>query len=142
MNRELLEEYSLKIFNRNYDALSANERELVQNVIKYIPSTETTKLPPAGVNVLAALERSANLYKERNGNYKDCWLMTGAVLKIIFNDGAKLKSSSDFTKFQLINMIISKIIRYVTSDMKHQDSVDDLITYAAMLSSLNAMEKD
>ena len=142
MTRELLEEYALKIFNRNYDSLSANERELVQNIIKHIPSTELTKLPPAGVNVLAALERSANLYKERNGNYKDCWLMTGDVLKVIFKDGAKLKTNSDFTKFQLINMIISKIIRYVTSDMKHQDSVDDLITYAAMLASLNAMEED
>ena len=27
MTRELLEEYALKIFNRNYDSLSANERE-------------------------------------------------------------------------------------------------------------------
>lgn len=142
MNKKILEEYALKIFNRNYDSLSANERELIQNIIKYIPSKEEFKSSPAGVNVLGALERSANLYKDRNGNYKDCWLMTGAVLKIIFNDGTKLKTSSDFTKFQVINMIISKIIRYVTSDMKHQDSVDDLITYAAMLSSLNAMEKD
>lgn len=90
------------------------------------------------VDVPAALKKSADIYQSRNGNYKDCWLKTGEVLKIIFGENINLKSADDFTKFQVINMIISKVIRYVTSEMKHQDSVDDLITYAAMLASLNA----
>lgn len=87
------------------------------------------------VDVAPSLERALALYQERNGAYKDCWTKTGAVLSIVF-DEVDLKTADDYTKFQLINMIISKVIRYATSGMVHQDSADDLITYAAMLAAI------
>ena len=92
-------------------------------------------------NVPASLEQALALYRDRNGAYKDCWTKTGAVLSIIF-DKTDLRTSDDYTKFQLVNMIISKIIRYAASSMTHQDSVDDLVTYAAMLAALNKTADD
>ena len=86
-------------------------------------------------NVIKSLERAKELFAERNTNYKDTWLKVGEIEKILFYK-AVFTSTSAFTKFQIINMIIGKITRYVESGMKHQDSADDLVTYAAMLSAI------
>lgn len=92
-------------------------------------------------NVPASLEQALALYRDRNGAYKDCWVKTGAVLSTVF-DKTDLRTADDYTKFQLVNMIISKVIRYAASNMTHQDSVDDLVTYAAMLAALNKSTND
>lgn len=86
-------------------------------------------------DVAKCLERAKELFAERNTNYKDTWLKVGEIEKILF-DKAVFSSTSAFTKFQIVNMIIGKITRYVESGMQHQDSADDLVAYSAMLAAI------
>lgn len=86
-------------------------------------------------DVVKSLERAKSLFAERNTNYKDTWLKVGEIENILFGNAA-FASTSAFTKFQIVNMIIGKITRYVESGMKHQDSADDLVAYSAMLAAI------
>ena len=85
--------------------------------------------------VIAALDRAKELYKERNSSYRDAWQKEGEIMALLFQDGAPVDNASFATKHYLVGMIVSKLLRLCAQGCEHKDSADDLVAYAAMLSS-------
>ena len=57
-------------------------------------------------------------------------------MKVLFPNGIELKTIDDFNRMGLLNMIVSKLIRYSNQwETKHKDSMHDLGVYCFMLES-------
>jgi hypothetical protein len=85
------------------------------------------------------LLEASETFKQRNVIYKDNFLNVGAILSEVFPDGLTLNDKDSFTRFQMIQMIVGKLTRYVANWDKggHQDSIHDLTVYAAILESID-----
>lgn len=83
-------------------------------------------------------------FKERNKMYKNNFFNVGSILDELFPSGLSLNSGEDFTRFQMILMVVGKLTRYAANWEQggHQDSIHDLAVYAAMLESIDAHYKD
>ena len=81
------------------------------------------------------LRDAADLFESRDEDYGDTWLNTGEVLKGLFPDGLQLITKEDFSRYNTLQNLISKLKRYCHNFEKggHLDSVRDLEVYAAML---------
>jgi hypothetical protein len=75
-------------------------------------------------------------FKERKKIYGDNWERIGPVLAALFPDGVTLETADDHNQYHLFMMIMVKVTRVATTDVKHQDSAHDIAVYAAMLDSL------
>ena len=85
---------------------------------------------------LMSLQAAMDIMRERNANYKDNHVVVAAVMKALFPKGIVLETSEDFQFWHLFELLIVKLTRYTNSDLKHRDSIQDLINYAAMVDSL------
>jgi hypothetical protein len=85
------------------------------------------------------LRDAAKKYEERNKVYGDNYLRTGEALKALFPDGLKLETAHDQNRFQIFNLIMVKLSRYVVNwnDGGHQDSIHDAAVYCAMLEAID-----
>lgn len=89
-------------------------------------------------DVAKALERAAGVFEERNRVYSDAYLKVGEILQVLFPDGVPLKSPEDHNRYHLLVLIIVKLTRYAPNwERGHPDSLDDIMTYAAMLAALD-----
>lgn len=80
------------------------------------------------------LAQAANTYKERNKLYGSNYLNVGEAMKAFFPNGVELKTSNDHVRFHLFCWIVGKLTRYANQwDEGHQDSIHDIVVYAAML---------
>lgn len=89
--------------------------------------------------VTELLNRMANLYSERNAVYKDNYLKVGAVMSAMFPHGKTLKTADDFNRWHLFELAIVKLTRYANQyeEGGHQDSIEDMIVYLAMVAGLD-----
>jgi len=86
-------------------------------------------------NASESLSGASKIYKDRNKQYGDSFIVVGNVMEALFPGGIKLSGEKDFRRFHLLEWTIGKIVRYVQNweNNGHQDSIDDAIVYAAML---------
>lgn len=77
-------------------------------------------------------------FKERAAVYGDSYTRHGEVMIALFPDGLKLNTVEDFNRFGILNMQISKLIRYTQSwDDRHIDSSHDQGVYCFMQEELD-----
>lgn len=84
-------------------------------------------------DILAA---AAETFRERNGVYKDNALVVGKVMEALFPKGVALKTEEDYHIWHLFEILIVKLTRFTNSGMHHEDSIHDLMVYAAMIEPL------
>ena len=87
-----------------------------------------------------ALEEAAQTFKQRAEVYGDNYKIYGDVMMMLFADkNVTLSCKEDHNRFGLLVQIVSKLTRYAENFSKggHDDSLNDLSVYAAMLRSLD-----
>ncbi len=86
------------------------------------------------------IENALLIWNERNKMYGDAYKKGGEIMKAFFPDGIALDTVDDFARFQAFAFCVAKLNRYSVNlaDGGHKDSADDLINYAAILSSFTA----
>ena len=86
-----------------------------------------------------SLRSAADLFESRNREYGESYKDFGSLMMEIFPEGITLKSSKDFSRYGIFNMMMSKIHRYSANWGKggHSDSLDDLSVYSQMLKELD-----
>lgn len=82
------------------------------------------------------LKAAAETFAERNAQYKDNALVVADVMKALFPDGVRLDSPEDYHFWHLFELLIVKLTRFTNSDLRHVDSIHDLMVYAAMIEPL------
>jgi hypothetical protein len=82
------------------------------------------------------LDAMAATFRERNAVYGSNYLRVGDVMAALFPEGVTLRTSEDFTRWHLLELVVVKLTRFATSNLSHPDSVHDLGVYAAMLETL------
>jgi hypothetical protein len=90
-------------------------------------------LPRTTVDVLKA---AAGTYETSNAVYKNNHTQVGEILRIMFPDGMSLHHAADHEVYSLLVQIVGKLTRFGNAGMRHQDSIRDLIVYAAMLETI------
>ncbi len=88
------------------------------------------------------LQAAIEKYKQRSSQYGDVFTQVGQIAAILLPSGAACKYSHDHARMQLLLQVIAKLCRY-TSHFEsggHQDSLHDLIVYAAMLEAMDEKE--
>lgn len=88
------------------------------------------------------LDEAAKTYRERNKTYGSNYLNVGAAMKGFFPNGVELKTDNDHVRFHIFCWIVGKLSRYANQwENGHQDSIHDIIVYAAMLEANAPDEK-
>ena len=84
------------------------------------------------------LKRAGAIYDERQALYGANYNRIGKALSAFFPDGVELASAKDFSRYHVFTLLVAKLGRYANNWSKgHPDSIEDLITYAAILASLD-----
>lgn len=84
------------------------------------------------------MENALNTFKQRASQYKNSYLQHGEVMKALFPDGIKLDSVEHFNRFGVLNMQVSKLVRYTQSwNNPHIDSSHDLGVYSFIQEELD-----
>ena len=96
------------------------------------------------VNPADILAKSADTFRERDKVYGRGWPRVGQVLLALFPDGVTLTTAKDHERFSQLVMLSVKLTRYANNFHKggHQDSVHDMIVYAAILESIDEEMND
>ncbi len=89
--------------------------------------------PRTAADILA---EAASTFREKNALYKDNAENVGKVLAAMFPDGINLKTPADHKMYHLITMVVGKLTRFANSGLTHQDSIRDLVVYAALVESI------
>ena len=82
------------------------------------------------------LAEASETFRERNAAYKDNAVVVADVMNVLFPNGVKLDSPEDYHMWHLFELIIVKLTRFTNSDLRHTDSIHDLMVYAAMIEPL------
>jgi hypothetical protein len=82
------------------------------------------------------LAQAAKTFEERQLTYKDTYKTYGKVMMQLLPNGIILNTEEAFLKYHLFVLELSKLIRFVKSDMTHIDSQHDLGIYAFMLEEI------
>jgi hypothetical protein len=83
------------------------------------------------------LRRATATRAARKKVYGDTHIRHGSVMAALYPNGITLRSSAEFARFGVVNMIVSKTCRYTArGNTGHADSAHDLIVYGAMLEEL------
>jgi hypothetical protein len=87
------------------------------------------------------LNDAAAIYKQRNLIYGDSYKKFGKVMFVLFPDGVSAKGEDDLNRLGVLNMIVSKLMRYANNFSMggHDDSLDDIAVYAMMLKELDQL---
>lgn len=90
------------------------------------------------------LKEAAELFEEKNKEYGSSYKEFGKIMLAYFPDGVVLKTKKDFTRWGMLNIMMSKISRYCNNFTKggHPDSLNDLSVYSAMLAEIDQLGKD
>ena len=89
------------------------------------------------MNAAELLEIASKLYIEKNKEYGDSYLQHGRIMDELFPKGIALENSRDHARFGMLTMVVGKLTRFCNNfACGHEDSLDDLIVYAAMLREL------
>jgi hypothetical protein len=84
------------------------------------------------------LEEAAELFAERNAVYADAYKRVGSLFTAWFPDGITLNTEHDFNRFAILIHLANKMTRYASNwDHGHDDSLEDLIVYPAMLKEID-----
>lgn len=85
-----------------------------------------------------ALNDAADVFEERNLVYADAYLKVGEILRELFPQGVSLVTAEDHNRYHLLVLIIVKLTRYAPNwSTGHEDSLKDIMVYAAMLQDLD-----
>lgn len=77
-------------------------------------------------------------FKERAVVYGDSYTRHGEVMAALFPEGLQLTTKDDYNRFGILNMQVSKLIRYTQSwDDRHIDSSHDMGVYCFMQEELD-----
>src|SRR5262245_10000415 len=81
------------------------------------------------------LQKALDTFQDRGAIYRDNHQRLGALMDALFPQGVILKSADDHERFALISLLLVKLSRYAVewNNGGHQDSIHDIIVYAAML---------
>lgn len=82
------------------------------------------------------LEAVAQTLKDRDRIYGQNDEITGQILTLLFPRGITLNTPEDHRMFHFLGHIVGKLTRFTNSGMKHEDSLHDLIGYAALAAGL------
>lgn len=94
---------------------------------------------PENYHALDNLRRATETFAERNKQYGDSYKNFGRLCLALFPQGIGLETESDFNRFGVIFMILSKLSRYSANpDKGHLDSAHDMGVYAFILEELDA----
>lgn len=88
------------------------------------------------------LGEAADTFRERNAVYKDNAGKVGEVMEILFPNGVRLKTEADHKFYHLFELLIVKLTRFTNSGLHHEDSIHDLMVYAAMLEAIGVDNHD
>lgn len=81
---------------------------------------------------------AAKTFAERAAVYGDSYTRHGKVMAVLFPEGLKLESIDDFNRFGILNMQVSKLIRYTQAwEDRHIDSSHDMGVYCFMQEELD-----
>lgn len=84
------------------------------------------------------LEEAAAIFRDRNSVYGANYRRVGEALAALFPDGLELKTADDHARFHIYMLIIVKLSRYAVNwERGHEDSVDDMTVYGAMLKKMD-----
>lgn len=84
------------------------------------------------------IEAALKTFKERAAVYGDSYTRHGAVMAALFPDGLTLTTQDDYNRFGILNMQVSKLIRYTQSwEDRHIDSSHDMGVYCFMQEELD-----
>ena len=89
--------------------------------------------------VASILKSAADLFEERNAEYKDNYKTVGTIYQVFFPDGLTLRTKKDFERFALFMQMTNKMLRYSVNfhTQPNPDHLRDLIACAAMLAELD-----
>jgi hypothetical protein len=82
------------------------------------------------------LEDMAGTYCARNMVYGDNFRIVGPVMQQLHPRGVTLETAEDHEIFHLWSLIIVKLSRFATSELKHEDSIHDAAVYCAMIEAI------
>ena len=116
--------------SQGIDSFLLDERGIAERVVYSEPLTAAD-----------ILESGAATHRAKNAEYKDANVLVGKIMELLFPNGVKLRTAAEFEKWHLFELLIVKLTRFVTSELEHQDSIHDLMIYAAMIESLLPKEK-
>lgn len=94
----------------------------------------------AGRAPAAMLQQSAETFKQRSEVYGDNYKRFGKVMEALFDDKQiNILMPEEWNRFGILVQIVSKLTRYCENFTKggHDDSLNDISVYAAMLRSLD-----
>lgn len=93
--------------------------------------------------VSESMTNAAELFFRKNKDYGDSYKRTGEIMTMIYPNGINLKTAEDFNQYNVLTIMIGKIVRYTNtkgSDVINHESVKDTLTdlgvYAFMLKDL------
>lgn len=113
-------------FKKKVDMLSRTTKEPAGNIA--IPEPLTAKVRCTE----DILEAAAATFRERNAVYGSSSIKVGQVMSILFPNGYTCRTDADHRMMDHFNRVIAKLVRFVNSDLTHEDSIHDLCVYAAM----------
>ena len=96
-----------------------------------------TAAPQLPRTVAQILTGAAQTYSERNEVYGDNYKRVGAMMRVLFPEGAPAELlHSD--QFHLFELILVKLSRFAISGLSHEDSIHDACVYCAMIEAIVA----
>lgn len=113
-------------YDDRHDILAAYQRKGVDNC-------QILSFPKPSVPSI--LREMARTYEERNVVYKDNFRDVAKVMAVFFPDGVP-PNILHTPHFNLFEMIVGKMTRFVNSDLNHADSIHDIAVYAAMIEAV------
>ena len=90
------------------------------------------KQPDAHISCASVLRGAATTFEARNAVYKDNYKMVAPMVRALFPKGVppELVVADEW---HLMELILIKLARFASTEMKHIDSIHDVIVYAAMI---------
>ena len=104
-----------------------------QGIVPYLFIADKHKTPAD------FLKEAAETFKNKSKEYGNSYKNFGKIMMAYFPDGVKLKTEQDFTRFSILNIMISKTDRYCKNFINggHPDSLLDLSIYSTMLKEID-----
>jgi hypothetical protein len=88
--------------------------------------------PMDPADILAA---GAATFRERNALYGSNYRMVAPMVRVLFPDGVPPELVTRH-EWHLFELMLVKLSRFAISNLRHEDSVHDLMVYAAMIESI------
>ena len=90
-------------------------------------------------DVIEILKRATETFNDRESKYGATRYVAAKIQKVLYPNGIHLITERDFLQYQILQMVIGKIVRFVHSG--DSDSAHDAGLYSFLLESI-ALEFD